>query len=203
MILLFLFSLYFWINALFHYASNFDPNGSLSMTHIYIHIWHICLYALEKCEMSRLWTDARKKWKVGQYFASAESWGGVDEVTKRFFLAQTEIKILKFFNTVLTLCFETSAGCWAAIQMKVQMKEGWGPGREMRPIKTLWCPPSGRLVAGDFPTGFLLGGGRRILRGCKYHAKGIMYPSVVCYHQPSCLDETNFRFRWLTKLHFP
>ena len=32
MILLFLFSLYFWINALFHIASTFDPLGSFSRT---------------------------------------------------------------------------------------------------------------------------------------------------------------------------
>ena len=34
MILLFLFSLYFWINALFHIASTFDPTGCLSRTHL-------------------------------------------------------------------------------------------------------------------------------------------------------------------------
>ena len=42
MILLFLFSLYFWINVLFHITSTFDPNGSLSRTHI-----HICHYMYE------------------------------------------------------------------------------------------------------------------------------------------------------------
>ena len=99
-----------------------------------------------------------KKVESGAVFCFCRILGRGGRGYKSIFLAQTEIKILKIFNTVLTLCFETSAGRWAAIQMKVQMKEGWGPGREMRPIKTLWCPPSGRLVAGDFPTGFLWGG---------------------------------------------
>ena len=36
MILLFLFSLYFWINALFHITSTFDPIGSLSRNE---HVW--------------------------------------------------------------------------------------------------------------------------------------------------------------------
>ena len=103
--------------------------------------------------------ERTKKVESGAVFSFGRIQGSGGRGYKTIFLAQTEIKNPQNFLTSFWPCvLKLQPDVEPQFRWRFKWKRDRGPGREMRPIKTLWCPPSGRHVAGDFPTGFLWGG---------------------------------------------